>query len=120
MSDPVVDLFAGTVTSSGNSGSPLIVPTSEGIGMVVYVTAVSGTLPTLALTLQHSQEGTVFFDVPNGGGIFTLAGLGAPGNFVLYFPIGQCLFDFCRLRWVVAGIGASFTFEAHLGTRTGI
>jgi hypothetical protein len=118
MSDPVAQLFSGTVDSDGNSDY-ILLPTNQGIGMVVNITAVSGTLPSLTLTLQHSLDQTVFVNVPNGQGSFSLAGLDSPGTYALYFPTGQNLFDYARLSWTVGGTESSFTFDASMGTVNG-
>lgn len=118
MSDPVVEIFSGTVTDSGISDS-VSVPTNQGIGMVVNVTDVQGTLPTLTITLQHSLDQVNFVNVPNGNGVFSLAGLNAVGTSAIYFPIGQNVFDYVRLTWTVGGVDASFTFDAAMGTVNG-
>lgn len=114
-SDALEQLFTGTVTSSGNTGL-LGAPTSELIGLFIIVTAASGILPSLSVTLQQSPDGVTWFNVPNASGVLTLTGIGAVGNYAIYPPIGQCVLDNIQLSWTVGGVSPSFTFSAYIGT----
>ena len=115
MPDPITNLHTGTETQSGAT-AVIGIPNNQIIGLFVNVSAVSGTLPSLSVILQHSPNLTDWYDVPNAGGTITLTGLSAVGLYSFYPSVGQPCLDNIRLSWTIGGIDPSFTFSADLGT----
>lgn len=97
-------------TASGSSGS-LIVNGSERVNFLVDVTAVTGTTPSMALTVEWSHDGTTWFPadpVDSLGAAFTAVGRRARTVDVKA--------PFCRVVWAITGTTPSFTFAVHVHT----
>lgn len=84
------------------------------MSVLVNVTAVSGTTPTLRFHLEDSLDGTTWFPIQS-----STADITAAGTFRLFFDLGTAgaTAPRTRLRWVIAGTTPSFTFAATAITR---
>ena len=96
-------------SASGNSSSMAIGNLVAGT-LFVNVTAKSGTLPTLAVKVQHSPNDSDWYDV---SGLTTNA-----LNSVLATSVApntlMPLADYVRVAWTIGGVGPSFTFSVDL------
>lgn len=98
----LVTLYSGTVTTSGNSAD-ISVDNYSAAELILKVTAVSGTTPTLDIYIEGKFENT--------GDYKTLASqTGITTTGVWFFTISQLVFRYIRIRWVVGGTSPSFTF----------
>lgn len=95
-------------TTSGNSAAVVVPLGRASVAVQADVTAVSGTTPSLALTVEWSHDGTTWFrsDPADSLTAITAAGkvtkrLDAKGSFL-------------RLVWAITGTTPSFTFASDL------
>lgn len=93
-------------TTSGDSGSVGEART-DGLSLLVDVTAASGTTPTLDLVVDWSHDGTNWF-VAQPADSFTQ--ITAATKAVKRFDVKA---KFYRVRWTIAGTTPSFTFAVH-------
>jgi hypothetical protein len=95
-------LFSGTVTASGGTAD-IDVSMFSALELILKVTAVSGTTPTLSVYIEGRFDATgdykplVFQESITSTGIW-------------YFTINPCVFRYIRVRWLVSGTSPSFTF----------
>lgn len=95
-------------TTSGASDA-LYVENADKVSFLVDVTAVSGTTPSMTLTVEWSHDGTTWFPadpVDSLGAAITAAAkrvrtLDSKGRF-------------CRVVWEITGTTPSFTFAVHV------
>lgn len=101
----IVDEFLAlaTRTTSGTSSGFNKNDFHEGL-MLLDVTAVSGTGPTLDVAIQTSPDNTNWFNLPNGA--FTQ--VVAPGKQVLK---ADNFGKYIRVAYTIAGTNPSFTFS---------
>lgn len=99
----------GAETATGNSSSMNVGDANECI-VFLHVSAVSGTTPTLDVSIQTSEDGTTWHDHNDGTFTQTTAVRTAATKRLL--GLGR----FIRARWVIAGTSPSFTFyvKVHL------
>lgn len=101
---------SATETSSGSTAS---VGTGNMAlcGMFVNVTSASGILPTMVVQLQHSPDGSVWYNLGNisvtATGVSTLSA--SPAALAL-------IAEFARISWTITGTNPSFTFTVDLVT----
>lgn len=105
--DPVLVVPSAARTTNGNSGS--ITPTGDGETLCfnVRVTAASGTTPSLALSVEWSNDATNFA-VPETADTFTA--ITAAIERVKTFERKA---KFYRLVWAITGTTPSFTFQIY-------
>ncbi|MGH7975012.1 MAG: hypothetical protein ACREBR_05775 [bacterium] len=101
---------SGAETTSG-SGIAMNVGANRAPGMFVSVTAVSGLLVSLIVTLQVSPDGNIWANVPD----MTTASLIGVGNVFLAMP-NSLNPDWIRCIWTISGLTPSFTFQTDLLT----
>ena len=95
-------LYSGTVTTSGAT-TDIDVSNFSAMEIIIKVTAVSGTNPTLSLYIEGKFTATgdykplVYVENITSTGIW-------------YLTITQLIFKTIRVRWVVSGTSPSFTF----------
>jgi hypothetical protein len=99
---PGMTLFSGTVTASGNTAD-IDVSLFSSIRIMVKVTAVSGTAPTLDIYVEGKYEATGDY-VP----LLSRTGITATGVYELGQLDNLC-FRYIRVRWVLGGTSPSFT-----------
>ena len=100
---PAMTLYSGTVTASGNTAD-IDVSTLRSMRIMVKVTAVSGTTPTLDIYVEGKYEAT-------GDYVPLLSGRGITATGV--YELGQLdnlCFRYIRVRWSISGTSPSFTF----------
>jgi hypothetical protein len=83
-------------------------PTSyaAGVALFVHVTAATGTSPTLAVSLEQSNDGTTWAAVPNSAA----ATVTAVGNSAANASPTQ---QMCRVVAAIGGTTPSFTFSVY-------
>lgn len=96
---------AGTTWSTAVA-VPSDIPAGN-LNVQLNISAMSGTSPSLTVTIEWSGDGTNFATFQPGAEAFTA--ITATGNTVRTFPIKG---SFWRLRYVVAGTTPSVTFSA--------
>jgi len=103
LTNPVVASAARTTSSTTTS----IPHGSDGhvLNLQVTVTAVSGTTPSMALSVLWSQDGTNFG--PVDGGAQTFAAITTTGTVCKQVPV---VGKFYQLSWTLTGTSPSFTF----------
>jgi hypothetical protein len=92
-------------TASGNSGA-LAAFGGEYLNLGVHVTAVSGTTPSMTLTLRWSHDGVNFGDPDSGPQTF--AAITAAKE---TYQRVNVLAPFLRIDWAITGTTPSFTFS---------
>lgn len=97
------------LTTTGNSGAIQIYETSEAdnLSILLNVTAVSGTTPSMTVSVQWSNDGVTFAD--NDGTADTLAAITAAKATVKQFPVKGAFF---RVVYTITGTTPSFTLTA--------
>ena len=98
-------IYSGTVTSSGNT-SDINAGIYSGLEIMLKVTAVSGTSPTLGFYIEGKFETTGDYKP-------LVYQTGITGTGIWYFTITQLMFRYIRARWVVGGTSPSFTFGVY-------
>jgi hypothetical protein len=98
-----ISVYSGTVTGSG-SGSDVDVSQFSVIELVLKVTSVSGTNPTLDVYIEGKFENTGDYKV-------LASQTGITGTGTWFFTINPCAFRYIRVRRVVGGTSPSFTFR---------
>jgi hypothetical protein len=98
---PGTTLYSGTVTSSGNTAS-IDVSTIGHVRVMVKVTSVSGTSPTLDIYIEGLYEATNDW-VP----LLSKTGISTTGVYELGQLDNLC-FRYIRVRWVLGGTSPSF------------
>lgn len=92
-------------TATGNSG-PVDVSQADQLRIYLRITAVSGTTPTLVVTVEDSPDGTNYYPVAS------FASKNAVGSDVL--NITGPFSDNLRITWTIGGTTPSFTFEVWM------
>ena len=116
MADPDTTLHSGTETQSGTS-IPFGIPNNQIVGVFVNVSAVTGILPLLTVTVQQSPNGTDWYDIPNSSGILSLANMNTVGLYSVFPPTGSTCCDDVQCVWTISGDKTtSFTFTVDLIT----
>lgn len=98
-------------TTSGSS-SVLDAPGLGVGGLFVNTTTVSGTLPTMVVKIQHSPDGSTWYDVP---GLATTTISSVIGVSVILSTLTP-LSDHIKAVWTLGGSNPSFTFTVDLCT----
>jgi len=103
----VLHTDAAAVTATGNDAGSVNngAATTNGGVAVLQVSAVSGTSPTLVVTIQHSVNGTVWTDLAS------FPSQNAVNGEYLVIPAGTTVNQYLRTRWVVGGTTPSFNFN---------
>jgi hypothetical protein len=99
---PAITLYSGTVTSNGNTAD-VDVSTVSALELLLKVTGVSGTNPSLSVYVEGKFETTGDYKP-----LVWQEGITSTG--VWFFTITQLIFRYLRVRWVVGGTSPSFTF----------
>jgi hypothetical protein len=97
-------------TASGNSG-PLALSDTSVLDLEVNVSAVSGTSPSMTLSVLWSDDGTNF-GAPDGGGD-TFTAITAAGTVVKQVQVKGL---YAQIAWAITGTTPSFTFSVLAAT----
>jgi hypothetical protein len=100
---PGMILYGGTVTSSGNT-TDIDVSLYSSIRLMVKVTSVGGTNPTLDIYIEGKYEATGDYVTLLSRENITSVGVYELGQ------LDNLCFRYIRVRWVVGGTSPSFTF----------
>jgi hypothetical protein len=100
-------LSSGSRTVTGQGSSVPVPEASSQIAVMVKVTSVSGTTPSMTCTVQWSQDNGATFADADPADAFTP--LTVTGNVVKSFPARG---EHFRLVWTITGTTPSFTFSA--------
>ena len=98
-------LFSGTVTANGSTAD-IDVSIFSALELLLKVTSVSGTNPTLSVYIEGKFETTGDYKP-----LVWQEGITSTG--VWFFTITQLIFRYIRVRWVVGGTSPSFTFGVY-------
>lgn len=93
-------------TASGDSGLKSGFEVASTLRAQLDVTAAAGTTPTLDVVLEDTLDGT------NWNTVGTFTQQVAAGREVI--NVTGLFTDRLRVRWTVAGVGASFTFSVSI------
>lgn len=93
-------------TTTGNSGA-VATPAGANLAVLVNVTAVAGTTPSMTLSVEWSHDGGNTFAQADTADTFTA--ITAAGAKVKAFPVKG---EHFRLVWTITGTTPSFTFAA--------
>lgn len=97
-------VLSGTRGAGTHLSSPLPTNYAADVVLMVHVTAASGTSPTLAVSLEQSNDGTTWTAVPQSAATTVTA----VGNSLANATTTQ---QMCRVVAVVGGTTPSFTFR---------
>ena len=91
-------------TTSGNSGQVTV----EGptFGVMLNVTAVSGTTPSMTLSIEWSPDGVTWYPGETADAFTAITATGARAK---AFPVKG---PYARASWAITGTTPSFTFVA--------
>jgi len=98
---PSTSGWSRAVANSSSTGSQTSSTTTNGGLLIMGVTVLTGTLPTVALTFQHSQDGSTW-TTPTGGDLGTESGVGG----VVTILAGS-IYNYTRLQVVLGGTSPS-------------
>lgn len=101
----VTPLAARTAASGA---SPLAAVVGATVAAMVEVTAVSGTAPSLTVSLEWSHDNVSWFTAEPAD---SLAAMTATGNKAKTFTAKA---PYVRATWAISGTTPSFTFAIHL------
>lgn len=105
---PRPSVIPSSAKATTANGSPIAIADLGGtLGVFLDVTAVSGTTPALAVTVEWSHDGSTFFA---GDPVDTFASITAVTRVCKNFSIKA---PFYRLVWTISGTSPNFTFAAH-------
>lgn len=93
-------------TSSGSSAAMRTPTSANALAVLLKVTAVSGVLPTLTVSVEWSQDGVTFAAADPADQFNVII---AAGSKVKRFDVKG---DFFRVVWTIGGTTPSFTFGA--------
>lgn len=93
-------------TATGSSSAIAVGSGAANLELELEVTAVSGTSPTMTLSIQWSDDGTNFGN--NDGSTDAFAAVTATGNVTKSIPVRA---PYMQLTWTIGGTTPSFTFS---------
>ena len=96
---------SGARTATGSSAVVPVPSTAESISFLANVTAVSGTTPSMTLTVEWTNDGTTF---ASSDPVDTFTAITAVSAKVKTFAVRGSA---CRLTWTISGTTPSFTFD---------
>lgn len=112
MDGPYTVVASAARTATGNSGVlPFRVPLGSTLSFQVSTTAVSGTSPSMTLSVQWSNDGVNFAAADGSPDSFTA--ITAAGN-VIKSVTAKGLY--AQLVWTITGTTPSFTFSAQVAS----
>src|SRR5438067_1679914 len=103
---PVLKVASAARTATGNTAALTLSERGQRLAATIDATAVSGTTPSLTLTVEWSQDGGVTF--AQGDPADTFTAITATGTKVKDFQIKS---DTYRYVWTITGTTPSFTFS---------
>jgi hypothetical protein len=107
---PLTVVASAARTTTGNSGALQVPDLGEILNILLDVTAVTGTTPSMTVSMEWSHNGTTFAAVDTAEAFVAIT---AAKVTVKGFPIRA---PFYRLVWTITGTTPSFTFSASAYT----
>lgn len=107
MKETVTLLTQQAITTSGN-GPAVHTPRGSHIAVQIYVSAFSGTAPTVTFYTQWSEDGTVWFFADASADSFTQVAGSTSAAVKAITPKGSMM----RLGWTITGTTPSYTVKA--------
>lgn len=101
-------LTSAARTSTSTSGAIASVPNATQVGITVNVSAVSGTTPSMTLSVEWSNDGGTTWHVGDPADQFTA--ITAAAAVAKAFSVKGAAY---RLKWTITGTSPSFTFSAR-------
>lgn len=99
-------VLSGTAASAGASSGPIASPGYiQDIVVICAVTAVTGTSPTLALAIEHSDDNSTYTAITGGG---TSANITTTGNTVIN---ARATKQYVRVTSTIGGTTPAFTYR---------
>lgn len=95
-------------TTTGNSTLLPAYGPAQQLRVFIDVTAVTGTTPSLVISVEDSPDGTKWYPVAAN------AAITAAGQYA--FNITSEFADRIRIKWTITGTTPSFTFAVHLAS----
>jgi len=106
---PSTSIVASAARTTNGTSAAVAVPLGRsGVSVQVGVSAVAGTSPNMALSVEWSTDGVAWFKSDPAD---TLAAITATGNVSKSIAAKG---DFLRLAWAITGTTPSLTFSADL------
>lgn len=106
---PVLVVASAARTANGNSGILLLPERGELLHILIAVSAVSGTTPSMTPSLSWSDDGTAATLVPADPTDAMTALTATPGALKTFQVRGQ----WYQINWTITGTTPSFTFAAY-------
>ena len=100
-----VAIASGAQTATGNSAAIRLGDFGASLGLLVDVTAVSGTTPSMTLTVEWSHDATAW---AQGDPADTFTAITAASKKVKAFTVKA---PYYRVVWTITGTTPSFTFS---------
>jgi len=110
VSGPFTLVPSAARTASGNSG-PVVLSGGQAVDLEVNVSAVSGTSPSMTLSVTWSDDG-VNFGAPDGTPD-SFAAITAAGTVVKQLQVKGL---YMQIAWAITGTTPSFTFSVLAAT----
>lgn len=109
-----VDLHVSAQEQGSGSSDTYTEPSFRARSMVIKITAISvNLLGTVTFKLQHSPDGSTWFDVPS----MTTTGLSATGTTIVSVDPTFSCFDNLRLMWTFTNANSVTFYGAVLGDK---
>src|SRR5262249_33825008 len=108
MDTPVLIVASAARTATGNSGALGFDFSGSNLELLVDVTAVSGTSPSMTISVEWSQDGGTTFAQADPADAMTA--MTAAGTKVKEFSAKAPV---CRVVWTITGTTPSFTFSVR-------
>lgn len=105
---PSSNVVASAARTTTGQSAAIGMPDRTNVNLAVNVSAVSGTTPNMALTVEWSNDGTTWYKSDPAD---TFTALTATGNVVKNLTVKGA---FARLVWTLTGTSPSFTFAADM------
>jgi hypothetical protein len=103
----LVQVTTGAKTATGNSGAAIPCEDYEFVNVFLNVTAVSGTTPSMTVSVEWSFDGTNFAAAE---GVTGFAAITAAKKTAMQFRVVAPYF---RLAWTISGTTPSLTTDAQ-------
>lgn len=103
-----LEITASSAKTVTGQSSPIPTAGRDKMAVMIDCTAVSGTTPNMALSIEWSRDANTWMaaETPD-----TLTAMTAAGKKSKDFAVKA---DYMRLVWTITGTTPSFTFAAHL------
>lgn len=109
-----IPLHPSTQEQATGSSDTYVEPNFLVRSMVIQVTAISiQLLGNVVFKLQHSPNGSDWFDVPN----VTTTGISATGSTTISVSPSFCCFDYMRIAWTFSNTNSVTFYGAVLGDK---